>query len=64
MILRMSPREAAAFGEVVMVSVPYGALPSVRKDLGELIRGKVVIDTCNPIASRDGDVRAAGACRI
>lgn len=51
-----TPREAAAFGEVVMVSVPYRALPEVGKDLAELIKGKVVIDTCNPFVSRDGEI--------
>jgi predicted dinucleotide-binding enzyme len=51
-----TPREAAAFGEVVMVSVPYRALPEVGKDLADLIQGKVVIDTCNPFASRDGEI--------
>ena len=51
-----APREAAAFGDVLMVSVPYGALPAVGKELGELLRGKIVIDTCNPFASRDGDI--------
>lgn len=51
-----TPREAAAFGEVVMVSVPYRALPSVGKDLADLIKGKVVIDTCNPFPGRDGEV--------
>jgi 8-hydroxy-5-deazaflavin:NADPH oxidoreductase len=51
-----TPREAAAFGEVVMISVPYGALPAVGKDLADLIRGKVVIDTCNPFPGRDGEV--------
>lgn len=51
-----SPREAAAFGEVVMVSVPYRSLPEVGKDLGELIKGKVVIDTCNPFVGRDGEI--------
>ena len=51
-----TPREAAAFGEVLLVSVPYGALPSVGKDLGDLIKGKIVIDTCNPFASRDGEI--------
>jgi hypothetical protein len=50
------PREAAAFGEVVMISVPYRALPEVGKDLAELIKGKVVIDTCNPFVSRDGEI--------
>lgn len=51
-----TPREAAAFGEVVMVAVPYRALPDVGKDVGDLIRGKVVIDTCNPFPGRDGEI--------
>lgn len=51
-----TPREAAAFGEVVMISVPYRALPDVRDELGDLIRGKVVIDTCNPFVWRDGEL--------
>ncbi len=50
-----TPREAATFGEVVMVSVPYHALPAVGKDVGELLKGKVVIDTNNPFINRDGD---------
>jgi len=51
-----TPREAAAFGGVLLVSVPYRALPEVGKDLADLIKGKVVIDTCNPFASRDGEI--------
>lgn len=51
-----TPREAAAFGEVVMISVPYGSLPAVGKDLAALIKGKIVIDTCNPFVWRDGDI--------
>jgi predicted dinucleotide-binding enzyme len=51
-----TPREAAAFGEVLMISVPYRALPEVGKDLAGLLKGKVVIDTCNPIVSRDGEI--------
>jgi 8-hydroxy-5-deazaflavin:NADPH oxidoreductase len=51
-----TPREAAAFGEVVLIAVPYRALPDVGKDLGELIKRKVVIDPNNPIPSRDGEI--------
>ena len=50
-----TPREAAAFGEVVMVSVPYHALPSVGKDLADVLKGKIVIDTNNPFTHRDGE---------
>jgi predicted dinucleotide-binding enzyme len=51
-----TPREAAAFGEVLLVSVPYRALPEVGKELKDLLQGKVVIDTCNPFPGRDGDI--------
>lgn len=54
-----TPREAAAFGTVLMVSVPYRALPGVGKDLADLFKGKVVIDTSNPIVARDGDIAVA-----
>ncbi len=50
-----TPREAATFGDVVMVSVPYHALPAVGKEVGDLLKGKVVIDTCNPFTYRDGE---------
>jgi len=53
-----SAREAAAFGEVLLVAVPYSALPQVGRELAGLLDGKVVIDTCNPIPSRDGDIAA------
>jgi predicted dinucleotide-binding enzyme len=50
-----TPREAATFGEVVMISVPYHALPAVGKDLADVLKGKIVIDTNNPFLHRDGD---------
>jgi len=49
-----TPREAAAFGPVVLISVPYGALPEIGRDLAPELRGKIVIDTGNPYPSRDG----------
>jgi predicted dinucleotide-binding enzyme len=51
-----TPRDAAAFGDVLLVAVPYHALPSVGKELGALLKGKVVIDACNPFTQRDGEV--------
>jgi predicted dinucleotide-binding enzyme len=51
-----TPREAAVFGDVVVVSVPYGALPQVGRDLAKELAGKVVLDTCNPYPERDGDM--------
>lgn len=49
-------REAAAFGEVVLISVPYGATPQVGRDYAAELKGKVVLDTGNPYPSRDGDM--------
>jgi len=51
-----TPAEAAGFGEVVLVSVPYGALPQVGKDLARAWAGKVVLDTGNPYPERDGEM--------
>ena len=51
-----TPGEAAAFGEVLLFAVPYGALPELGKALGGSIKGKVVIDACNPFPQRDGEI--------
>ena len=48
------PEEAAKFGDVIVIAVPYGALPQVGKDYGPLMKGKVVVDLGNPRADRDG----------
>ena len=48
------PREAAVFGEVVLISVPYGALPQVGRDYSAELKGKVVLETGNPYPARDG----------
>src|SRR5215469_13270876 len=49
-----TPAEAAAFGPVVVVSVPYAATPQVGKDYAKEMAGKVVLDTGNPYPERDG----------
>jgi predicted dinucleotide-binding enzyme len=51
-----TPREAAMFSDVVLISVPYGALPQVGKDLANELAGKIVLDTGNPYPERDGDM--------
>jgi len=48
------PREAAAFGDVVLISVPYGAVPQVGRDFAAEMAGKVVLETGNPYPARDG----------
>jgi predicted dinucleotide-binding enzyme len=51
-----TPREAALFGDVVLESVPYGALPQIGQDLKAELAGKIVLDTANPYPQRDGDM--------
>jgi len=51
-----TPAEALAFGEAVLIAVPYGALPQLGKDLGGALQGKVLIDASNPFVARDGEV--------
>ena len=59
-----TPREAALFGPVVLISVPYGALPQIGQDLKAELAGKIVLDTGNPYPGRDGpmavDARTKG----
>jgi 8-hydroxy-5-deazaflavin:NADPH oxidoreductase len=49
-----TPREAAQFSNVVLISVPYGALPQIGRDLKNELAGKIVLDTGNPYPGRDG----------
>ena len=58
-----TPAQAATFGDVVLIAVPYGALPQVGKDYAALMKGKVVIDVGNPRVDRDGEVGKDGLAR-
>ena len=51
--------EAVAFGDAVLIAVPYGALPAIAHQVGEKLKGKVVIDPNNPVPSRDGEMAVA-----
>jgi 8-hydroxy-5-deazaflavin:NADPH oxidoreductase len=48
--------EAVAFGDVLFVAVPYGALPQIGRDNAAAMKGKVVLDACNAVAARDGAI--------
>src|SRR6185312_3743296 len=48
--------QAAAFGDVLFVAVPYGALPQIGRENAAAIKGKVMLDACNAVASRDGAI--------
>jgi len=48
-----TPRDAAAFGDIVLVSVPYAAMPQIGSDYAAELAGKIVLDTSNPSENRD-----------
>ena len=54
-----TPKEAAVFGDVVLISVPYHAVPEVGRDFARELAGKVVLETGNPYPSRDGEMAVA-----
>jgi len=53
-----SVEDAVAFGDAVLIAVPYGALPAIAQQVGAQLKGKVVIDPNNPVPSRDGELGA------
>lgn len=51
-----SVEQAVAFGDVLFIAVPYGALPQIGKDYSAGMKGKVMLDACNAVQARDGAV--------
>jgi len=47
-------QQATQFGDVVVMAVPYGALPGLGKTLGGALKNKIVLDVGNPYPGRDG----------
>ena len=56
--------EALGFGDVILLSIPYGAVQRFGQEHRARLQGKVVIETGNPYPERDGaiaqEVRASG----
>jgi len=48
--------QAIGFGDVLFIAVPYGAIPQVGKDYSAATKGKVMLDACNAVSSRDGAI--------
>jgi 8-hydroxy-5-deazaflavin:NADPH oxidoreductase len=48
--------QAIAFGDVIFIAVPYGALPQLGQDYGAGLKGKIVLDACNAVPTRDGTI--------
>jgi predicted dinucleotide-binding enzyme len=42
-------REAAAWGEVILLAMPFGAIDAVVKTAGEALAGKTVVDVTNAL---------------
>jgi hypothetical protein len=56
-----TPAEAAAFGDVVMLTVPLKAIPGLARDLAPRLEGKIVIDTGNAYEQRDKELEREAA---
>jgi predicted dinucleotide-binding enzyme len=48
--------QAIAFGDVLFVAIPYGALPQLGQDYAGALKGKIVLDAGNAVAARDGAI--------
>jgi 8-hydroxy-5-deazaflavin:NADPH oxidoreductase len=48
--------EAIAFGDVVFLAVPYGAMEAIGRDYGASLKGKIVLDCGNAVSARDGAI--------
>lgn len=51
-----TPEEAITFADVVFLAVPYKAYPELSKEIGPLLKGKVVLDAGNATQKRDGEL--------
>jgi 8-hydroxy-5-deazaflavin:NADPH oxidoreductase len=50
--------DALAFGDAVLIAVPYRAYPEIGRDNAAALRDKVVLDAGNAVPARDGDIAA------
>jgi predicted dinucleotide-binding enzyme len=51
-----TPTDAAEFGDVLVLTVPLKAIPELASNLRSSLSEKIVLDTGNAYAQRDGDI--------
>jgi predicted dinucleotide-binding enzyme len=54
-VRRGTPLEAARWGEVVLLAIPFAATAGLAWEVKSALAGKVVIDANNPFGQRDGE---------
>jgi predicted dinucleotide-binding enzyme len=48
--------EAIAFGDALLLAVPYAALPALGMEHQSALQGKILLDACNAVRARDGAI--------
>lgn len=56
-----TPKQAAHFGQVVLIAVPYNAIPQVANDYADALAGKVVLDATNSWGAGDSKIAQQAA---
>ncbi|MDG6094257.1 NADPH-dependent F420 reductase [Acetobacter sp. AN02] len=56
-----TPAQAAAYGDVVVLAVPFRAIPSLGQQLSGVVKGKILLDPSNFYSFRDGAIAATAA---
>jgi predicted dinucleotide-binding enzyme len=47
--------QAISYGDALFIAVPYAALPQIGTDYKDALKGKIMLDACNAVPTRDGD---------
>ena len=62
MVAELGPRaragttaQAIPNGDIILLAVPYRAIPQLGKEFAGMLKGKIMLDTCNATPARDGE---------
>ena len=51
-----TPHQAALAGQVVLLAIPLKGIRELSREISAELRGKVVLNACNPIPEKDGEI--------